>query len=68
MQASIAQAGEAAGVRHWECKAEINREMVDQLRWNNAPGWSFTEAEAREVLPDPTPFETFVERHRDELR
>lgn len=42
----------------------LNREFAAQLQWQNQPGWTFAIDRVKEIYPNLTSFEQFLERHQ----
>jgi uncharacterized protein YbjT (DUF2867 family) len=47
----------------WLCKF-LNREFVEQMKWQSAGNWVFTIEETRNIYPKLTSFEAFLRSHQ----
>jgi hypothetical protein len=47
----------------WLCKL-LNREFVEQMKWQSAGNWVFTTEEAKNIYPKLTSFEAFLRSHQ----
>jgi uncharacterized protein YbjT (DUF2867 family) len=47
----------------WLCKL-LNREFVEQMKWQSAGNWVFTTEAARNIYPNLTSFEAFLQSHQ----